>query len=397
MLWFSHFWMGLSVSFLELGVYITEQLQFSYNNGATFGLLGFEALFWFGVVASKELFPSKYSSSSMLAYNLRSSRAILIVVAVSITMLYLNLALTGAPLLSDGITRFNYWSVSALPFLNVILGDVATPLIFMLSVVFSIAHVENKKKHARVAALLFFSLILYYYLMGQKFSIQFFALSVFFGTALYMRKIRGLKTEIGFFQFFLAFLFVVFAIVILVGNYTSSHSDFVEGQGGVLFAVIYRALALQGHVWWGAYDIHLNPAYVGGHGNSFSLNGMETMMYAVSPAVLVQDYLSQGVRFTMAYPAIVLYKYGFFWGGVLQFIAGYCMGFVVSVFAKMIAQSRIYASCASLIVLEMLIIMFNMGDFSDLLKAKFLLPLLAFIFLVLCFNNFRGKFGFTGR
>lgn len=392
LLWFGHFWMALSSAYLESGSYITEQQRYSFYNGATLYLLFLEFFLWAGVWLVVTL--SKHERHFRpVRLNKSGVWAVLLFVGVALFSLSVNLLLTGSPIFEDGLTRFNYWEKSAIPFLNKVFGDVAAPLLTMLGVTFALTKIERRPGR-RVSLFMFYAFILYYFLIGHKFSMQVLAFSLFLPPVLYLSwaKLGSLGLRWTYFLKIGVGLGLLF--VFIAWYYLEKHQGFVDEQGGVIEAVFYRVFALQGHVWWGGYNEFINGTELGVSAFDAISNGMQTMMYIVSPAPLVDAYLSAGVRFTMAYPAIALYAFGPLGVVVFQFIAGLLIGGWVIFCERQLLARRLYGSIFSLIVLSNVLLVFNMGNFSDLLSLKVVLPF--FLLLILTIMS-AGQYGWSKR
>ncbi len=392
MLWFGHFWMALSSAYLEGGVYITEQQRYSFYNGATFWLLILDAFLWTGIWCSIS-FLSKFKGLASVRFGKLGVQFVLLFVGVALLLLFLNLVLTGSPMFDSELTRFNYWDNSRLPFLNKILGDVAAPLLVMLGVVFAICKFEGRVWYSKLSLFFFCLFVLYYFLIGHKFSMQLLAFSMFLPPFLFVRLVGGGGLGFKFRHVVGAVFGLFFLFCFIVWNYLEKHSGFVEGQGGAVNAVLYRFFGLQGHVWWGGFNEFLDSAREAGTDPVQSMfNGMQTMMYVVSPPALVDNYLAAGVRFTMAYPAIILYTFGMLGAILFQAFAGLAIGLLVVLCERQLLAGRLIGSIFSLLILNNLIIVFNMGDFSALLSVKFFLPCVAlFILMFLSVGMVAGK------
>lgn len=391
MLWFGHFGMALSSAYLESGFYITEQQRFAFNNGATLGLLALEFFLWFGVWSAIKISPFCCRQVPAVRYSRLGSSFALFLVGMVLFLLILNVLLTGSPLFDADLNRFNFWDSSKLSFLNSLFGDVATPLLVILGVIFAVSWVESERRRALIALMMFFVFLGYYFLIGHKFSMQLLAVSLFFPPYFFLKKLQDGRYGFKFGHL----LFMVFCISLLfffIGqNYIERHAEFVDAQGGVVNAILYRFWGLQGHVWWGGYNEFLTSPRLVENPFEKILDGMHTMMYVVSPAQLVDNYLSAGVRFTMAYPAVILYVLGAVGAAVFLFFSGLILGGMVVLSEQQLLARRLFGAMASLMILSSLVVVLNMGEFRDLISIKFLLPVVALLYLTAISNAFSFK------
>lgn len=380
MIWFSHFWMALSSGYLEGGVYITEQQRNSFPNNATVMLLALEACFWFCTLLVIKVLHRIFPLERTVRYSPLGNWLICLFSGAALAMLLVNVALTGSPLFDASLTRFNFWDNAKLPLLNQILGSVASPFVVMVGVVYALSLDSGRGLLAKIALLIFIGFLAYYVLMGQKFSMQLLAFSLFMPSVLFLRWQKFGKLNIKLFHV-VVMAFIGFLMLGLISwYYLQKHVDFVDGQGGVLNAVLYRIFGLQGHVWWGSVTEYQ-------HGNvvvdplGAMLNGMSTSMYTVSPMELVDRYLDAGVRFTMAYPGIAVLSFGALGAALFQLVAGGIVGCFVFFCERQLAERRLLGSILALIVLSNFWVVFNMGEFITLMSFKFIVPLMALIFL----------------
>ena len=382
MIWFGHFWMALSSSYLESGVYITEQNRESFANNATLILLGLEACFWLSALVTIKALRGTLPVGRKIRFSTSGNGLLCLFAGTALTMLLANLALTGSPLFDASITRFNFWENAKLPFLNQILGNVAAPIIVMLGVSYALSVDSKRNLQAKAALIIFIGFLAYYVLIGHKFSMQLLAFSLFMPSVLFLRWQALGKLNISVSHVVLAASAGSLVLGLISWHYLQKHVGFVEDQGGVLNAIIYRFLGLQGHVWWGTITEH-QQGYVVTDPLGAMLNGMEISMYAVSPTQLVDRYLDSGVRFTMAYPGIVVLSLGLLGAALVQLMVGVLVGWLVWICERQLAERRLLGSIMALTLLSNFWLVLNMGDFSTLISVKFIAPLVTLIFLVL--------------
>lgn len=387
MVWFGHFWMSVSSAYIESGIYVTEQKAWTYENGSTYALMLFEFVFWSGVVFSIRIFAPRTYRLGSFKFNRRLVVNLLLAVCFALSLLLVNVLLTGAPILSEELTRFNFWSESKLKFLNIILGNVAAPLLVVLGVVFAISKMNDEKFYARFSFWLFFVFIVYYFLIGQKFSMQLLALSLFAPPYLYLRALRYGSFGVQFRHLMIIIFVVLLAILFILYSYSRSHEEFILSQGGLIAAFLYRLFGLQGHVWWGAYEAVEKSGTLAFDLSDF-VNGMTTLMYVVAPKSIADAYISSGIRFTMGYPAIIYVYLGSVITCALQFVFGAVLGGLVSYSEHQIVNAKILSAACVLIVLGAVTIFFNMGELADLFSLKVFGPIiLAALLIVLPKKN----------
>ncbi len=282
-----------SLIYIENGGYISEQGRSGHFNGATlyftFYIVATLVLSWLGVGAFQR------SMGSVGTVRLRKDYPVLVVFLQSLlAVAYLNLLLSPIPLLSDRFDRFDYWSVAQFPFLKHLLGNVSAFLVIGAGVVYLHRQFMGK--------LLFVLYLAYLILLGHKFGSLIIAAYMFY---LPHVVFNAPPFRLSFFlrPWIVAAGLGVFLLIYIHYGYNNPLRHVVGDD--VLLAIFYRALGLQGHVWWGMIEhakLH-TPSY-----NIYELAyGMHSLMYVLSGnPELVDLGIERGVSFTNGYPAILL-------------------------------------------------------------------------------------------
>ncbi len=368
-LWFFQIFAILSNLYIESGSFIIEQGVYGFQTGAALRLLGFNALFFLCFFIFSEAFGHR------LVINFQQVKRLnwvfLMVVAgvfACLLALYGNLILSaGIPLFSSSIDRFNFWSQYArFPIISKILGDLTVIIAMALGACFNLLlklpRSLKKRFWIRGIAILFALYLFYLLLLGHKFSGQFLAVIFFFlpsfATYLrqgFLRKYVWAIALVGFALFFLIFL-----------NYRDS--DLARYAGGPLQAIYYRAVGLQGHVWWGT-----DLAVLQGERSLEPLQdlsqGMLTLMHLVGSSS-VQSYIDRGVRFTMGYPAIGLYVFGIRGLVMLQVLSAVFLAALVVYLYALCFQLSIVRLTLCLQLLLWAYTTYGTGDFSIFFSYK---------------------------
>lgn len=374
----------LSSLFIETGVYITEQQRISFQTGSTVWLLIYNLLFFVPLVFAcnkyRSLFPVAGNRVNMKFQ--KSASLMLAFVVCAIFILYVNLILTGIPLFSDHINRFNFWAFSAIPFLNKLLGNTALPLVIILGVVYGCSRGKYPRT-AKISLYCFLFTIIYYFLLGQKFSMQLLAFSFFIPpfAILAVRENgvspRDIINRLRWYFFVILLIMLVFTYLV----YTFGSLGISDAQGGALAGMVYRVFALQGHVWWGIhYSVFHEEVYGLGHFLGNSMGGMESLMRLVAPDGLVDSYLEAGVRFSMGYPAIGILLFGKYKFLFLQIIIGLFYGFFIGYVQHKILKKEIFIAFLGMFILSVFYQILSMGEVQLLWSYRLIL---AFCLLVL--------------
>ena len=381
-LWFFQIFAILSNLYIESGKYIIEQGVYGFQTGAALKLLGVNALFFLCFFLVSELWGQKIKID--LQFKRRINWLFWIVLAgvlACLVALYGNMALSGViPLFSAGVDRFNFWSQYArFPIIARILGDLTVIIAMALGACFNqllkLPQSLTKRFWIRSVAALFALYLLYLLLLGHKFSGQFLAIIFFFLPSFvthlrhdFLRKYAWALLTVGFALVFLIFL-----------NYRDS--DLARYAGGPLQAIYYRAVGLQGHVWWGT-ELAVSRGEQSLEPYKDLSQGMLTLMYLVGNSS-VQSYIDRGVRFTMGYPAIGLYVFGTQGLLLLQVILAALLATLVCYVYALCFQFSLLRLTLSLQVLLWAYTSYGTGDFSILFSYKTLVFLIVLILVEL--------------
>lgn len=291
-----------SLTFIETGIYVSEQGRQSYFVGANiifliFFLISVQTLEYAIRFLDKGLrakLPSfrlgKFEMDYYLIYGIS---------VVTLSLLIFNLLLSASPLFDSSVTRFTYWPNSAFPFLRKVFGNTATFLPFALGVVYL------RKKRTSIALLVVY--IFYLILIGQKFSPIVRSLYAFFLPWILNSNLKFKFNPIKFVKSYFSIIF--FLLFTLVYIKYSIHNPFVHaGAETPAQAIFYRAFGLQAHLFWGSAEqfVYLNNA----HSWDFQelYKGMHTLMryFWYGDLEHIEKSIQNGFSFANAYPAILL-------------------------------------------------------------------------------------------
>src|SRR5690606_12742597 len=127
---------------------------------------------------------------------------------------------------------------------------------------------------------------------------------------------------------------------------------------------------LQGHVWYGVYDLYLNNRINLGSDILFDRmvsennpTGIVALMWEIAPSSLVEYMRSTKVSFTMGAPANFLSVYGL-WGAVLSsVIGGFLWGGISRIICYSINSKNYLLLLIMVVIYRVFIQAFMMGDF----------------------------------
>ncbi|SDK05395.1 DUF6418 domain-containing protein [Pseudomonas indica] len=368
--WFFGFVGFVSVAYLEaFDVYIIEQFKYSHFNGAAIFLF-FLMFTHFVGGATWARFRRGDLSGGYSKYGLVPAWEPILIGCVSLlvlTLLYVNVLISSPPpLFQDGyIDRFEYIQGTSLWWVIAPMGVVAVPLPILLGWLFLVS-----KRHF-FPFFLTLLYLLYLALIGQKFGgfiLSFFLVSL----PLVCEKAFFLRLSL-FLKKALLPVLVVFIISLSMVYYHYTRYSLSDEFGGPLGLLAYRILGLQGHTFWGAYDLFVREPFL--YFNPAGLwDGMENVMLLISPDI-ADGMIERGVRFTFGYFASLVVHLG-----VFAFPAALIFGVLHSAIAIRVVKAVLERDLIGYFLLANMLVMYNgfisMGSLSGLLNLKLLFLLL---------------------
>lgn len=292
-----HFWAIFSVFYIESGAYVIEQDAYGHKNGSGILLTSMMSLFSsilffpdIGEIKMQRFFKKPTLNKVNPIY---ISSFILLV--LSILILFYGIIYSGSiPLLNSN--RFAYFDEAPR----------IVKIVYLSSGLVSfIAGVSFAESRNRIINILVILLIIMIILSGDKFTGIFLAVINFIAGFSIRSEIRLTRKQL----ITIAGFFFLFVTVIVSVGFLFMHDI---GDKDLFEVIIERALALQGHVFYGTYELSLTGGL-----ESLSLEqffkpstsenpmGIDFLMYQVSDNNFASAMLSQGITFTMGYPAIL--------------------------------------------------------------------------------------------
>ncbi len=291
-----------SLTYIETGIYISEQDRFSYFVGANFYFF----IFFILSIQTLELiirgldknvvahFPKFKIGQKHVGYRIISISSILI-----LSVLVMNLTLSSSPLFSDSVTRFSYWENSRIPILKTLFGNTATFLPFLFGITYL--------KRRRTAVIYLLVYIIYLILIGQKFSPIVRSLYSFFLPWVMTSNLKFKFNPFIFLKsYFTPIAFLLFGLVYL--KYSIRNPFVFAGAETPFQAIIYRAFGLQAHLFWGSVEQFVYLGKPLSYDISELYKGMHTLMrhFWFGDPDHIQKSIENGFSFANAYPAVLL-------------------------------------------------------------------------------------------
>jgi len=378
---YSALWQIVSVLVVEHGFYITEQKIYSYHTFGAIRTIFSHAIFFISFAAFSRIFPKLRVQDTGNRFGSFFAAFIFAWVAFGLIISYLNAISSPLPITDLNITRFNFMENSRYPWVSYITSE---RFFYAFSLIGATYSYYSKVSLKRRAIFLYLLLIIYLFLIGEKFTgpvlgsiILFIYIMVNFHQH---HEAKHLIVKIKI--FFIIFSALIFAYVYYNYIYRYTLKDVV---GSPILALLYRAFVLQGHTQWG-----LDALYALGRGetinawSSYAYSGMSIAMDAIAPPEVLDAFKNvKNASFSSAYPGILLYAGG--WPVV--FSVQICMAFVYLLIARCflwsIANRYLLSSIFSMQAMFVLFYIYNMGNFNELLSIKFLASVFGILFVLI--------------
>lgn len=391
-------WQICSVAFIESGVYNVDLLTDSYFNFSTLRLLIYELLFfevmlfWYkrsklddatSIYAGTRFFREKYH------------QIILMVAVAYVGYEILNMLVSENSLSNSSVTRFNfYMSYSVLPFAQT-LSYFTQPMVLMLGCVYSNC---RKKWRKRLSVVLLLGMIVACYGTGNEFGVLLYLIIYFFTPTVIKAfgSISWQTTKQWFSTVFsknkkiiyagIAFLLFASCIKIMSFTKVNVYSEYVSSP---IAAFFYRALALQGDVWWavdtkvlGGYNgiAQLGVELLGLFGDDGAQNtGIYYLMRLIMPESRFNNYIWGNATLTAGYPAIDIAIFGYI-GAIFVVVleASFFFWFAKYVYMKLIKRQYLRLFMSFFVYLQVMKV-YNISGYSSIAN---LIPII-FILLLL--------------
>lgn len=386
-------WSLISIIFIDFGTFIVEQDRTSYFTGASIRfILIMLPLFAFTpkLISNRLEKNSKSKLNESLFKNTNLIKKIVYILSyVILIYLYINLYISGIPLLESKISNFNFYTTySKLPFVNIIQSTFS--IYFLVFHGLMISDKKSKKKTKILSFCYYLLMIIYRILFGEKFY-PFLVYSVFFFLPFLMNVFKNRKNK-GFFSFKQIFICVTI-VCILLGCVLIKYSN-NNSKKSPMEQLTSRALSLQAHMFWG-YDKYVteneltlnlkvlcNELYAGFKSiDKFDPQyGLTKIMYIISPSKIVNRYINKNIRFYGGYWTMSIGYLGYFFTAVYTVLIAWLIAYYASKLALAIEKKDYCLLFLTTNCFYILFTYFNEANFSFLFSTRMLLFTLLIIF-----------------
>ena len=390
-------WMFVSIAYIDCGTYILEQERYSYFTGASIRLLLVYFPFLFFLPRFIRRGVKKYESYygvSLSPINVKSKyvhKAAQALLFLVVTYGMVDMLLVGVPLFSTTVTRSTFFSFSKLPGASLLMGEVTFFLMFLNGKHF----VETTKRSEKLLCLTLLGYsVAHRLLMAYKYDGLYQIFFTFFLYALFhwiatltWKKVFSLKTVliVG------VSLCACLGLVVLIYSLKNTSHNPVE-------LLMQRLFGLQTHTWWGEDLRHITQSeywfnwsqikrelsvLFTGNGAYDSGTGIVNVMYHVTRPDVVQEYVSNSLRFYGNFATVSLNCFGYtgtaLWGVA---VAG-MISFTISNTVASFKERQWISTYLSLSLLWDVFEYFRVGNFYLIFNVKTIL-----LFFLLVTMNF---------
>lgn len=364
---FACLWVSASLFYIEAGAYMSEIREYGYNSGAAsayiLSMLFFFLIAFIGFITIQKIRVRPSTAKYRIGSYTLSPTSIYKLVTTALYPSLLALAIfTNAPLIS-GLDRNIFWASNAIDLQRVLFNQL--PLAAFIA-----GFVAIKKNNGLTLKEILKHLIPIYSLQliyGETFTAIFTA-TVFFLIPICsenhgIKAINNNKSKI--------FITIALAAVGLLSF--KFLGSYIAGIGSGSAVMINRVLALQGQVWWAIYTFGDRLA-----NNDYE--GIQLLMYKISPADVFNAYSSQGVNFTMGYPAILVTEFSKYWLTIhTLFALGF--GLILGLLKKLIVKNKFFSSIIMIKIYSAFYLCITNGEIQDIFSVKSLFYVVSAIFI----------------
>lgn len=365
-----------SVAYLEtVEVYLIEVGMVSDDVGATprqiaYNLLIFVvaiAIIRWVITSKRSEIAARIMSFGTPEYN-RELRLALVISAVMLSVAILN-ALISPPyaLPGFGVNRQQFWATIRFPEIADLVGVLVIFVPAIAGVALAYGKVTSQHYFRRFSVILMLAYGIFFLLTGARFHGSLMALIFWlssywtvlwvFGRKLYARRMGILVT-------------LAVSAFLYVGYLEIADRGISEMTGSAWNGLLYRALALQGNLYFAADALAGQGER---HSTELLTGDMATTLQAYMPSQLAGAYLDKGVNLAGSLPGNSILVYGLWLGLAPMLLYAALLGASVSLYIYLIASGRFILVLPGAYLCLWAGTGYSQGSFSPFLDYKFAL------------------------
>jgi uncharacterized protein (DUF3820 family) len=266
-----------------------------------------------------------------------------------------------------GVSRFQFWNDVRFPELADILGVLVIFVPAIVGAAFAYGKVTSQVYFRRFAIMLMLAYVGYFTLTGASFNGWLMAALFCFGPYwiilwAFGNKLHAKRTGL------LAFLAV--GIFLVVGYSDIAYRGIATREGSTWNALLYRAFALQGNVYFAA-DVQAS----GGdrHSPTLLLESMASTVQAYMPLSMSETYIDRKVNLAGSLPGNSIFVFGYWIGLAPMAIYAILLGLISSFYVYIILTGRFLLIMPGAYLSLWANSSYAQGSFGPLLDLKFFL------------------------
>ncbi len=362
-------------------LYIIEINEITRVTGGLSRLVLYDVVF---LSSSYWIYNKIVDDKTDLVLKIRRKKVIWSIFLLLSIALIIGLWIYGSPVL-NGQDRYAYWFLDVQdPLIKAIHSNYAIAILLL-------AFLFDERKKLVVLCIIIAAIITM--LGGEKFT-QFINWIFYFVMVYFVRHEAVLSSKNKAKMFFMFFVVIIILVGVISYHYTE-----LSGSNDALEDMFIMRFASQGQIWWGVdklitdLDNNVDVFFQEMHyWFDFKLDediiynfGMYKVMSVISTQERVLRYLDLGIRFTLGWPGVGLYYFGYFGLIFAQLIFGSLLGWWCAITYKIIKKADIIKILILIEIYRYLVEAFVMGNMYVLFSIKGL----AFVFSYIAVDKFK--------
>ena len=337
-------WGTLSIIWIDSGIYITEQLRNSYTTRAAirYILLMIPFAVVFPYTLEKKILRKNYKTIKLEIPGVSLDNVVWIFCLISIGYIFLDLVISGMPLLSKSVAKIGYYTkYSKMPFAGTLHSLIMPFTMLLAGVRFARSKQKSKEYYGAFAAAV--SIMVIQILMDNKFY-GLYDYAIWFSIPVIGTYIKKKVAEKRVAK--IPFKYIVITLLILGILLGICYKQYARLNTNPLAALLNRIFSLQSHTFWGvdllaqegklSFDFNwICEEIIAGISGVSSTNadfGIGRVMYLVTTPTYAYDMLSCGVLFAGNFLTVSLSYAGYIVTFIYSFVVGYLTANICAVF-----------------------------------------------------------------
>lgn len=377
-------WGTLSIIWIDSGIYITEQLRNSYTTGAAIRYIGLMLPFAiiFPSTLQRKIKNKSYKKIRFAISDLPIDDVVWKICLVSVGYIFLDLLLSGTPLLSSAVNKIEYYTkFSKLPLAGT-LHNLIMPFAMLLAGT-RVANNPRSSRKSREAIFVAAVIMLIQILMDNKFY-GLYDYAIWFAIPVIGAYILGKVKENRVAK--IPFKYIIISLLIVGILLGICYSQYARRYTDPIAAILNRIFSLQSHTFWGVdllvqegkLKFDLDWMYkeilagISGVSSTDADFGIGRIMYLVTKSTFASDLLSTGVRFSGSFITVALSYSGYICTFIYSFVVGYIVASICAVFYTYMNENNAIMLFFWFVLYRRMYEYFRVGSLSIIINWKML-------------------------